>query len=1269
MPPPAITNHTTKDKTPGFDASSKNRANSVFEVEGQFADALRAAGFRLSGPPIMDGKWQRCAVEGDKGRKQSGRYRGYLDGRPAGYIQNFRDETRSGNWKANSAERPTLSEADRANARRIMEAAAEAKERQRAERLEAIAETAAEAWAAAIPAPPLHPYLARKGVSGDGLKMRNGRLLVPMFDFAGDLRGLQTIDYSGGKLFPKDGTTAELHLPMGTVRDGEWLLISEGWATGRTLHEATGYAVAVAFNKGNYTAIARAYQARYPGLRVAFCGDDDRHLPLRNPPMPNVGKVAAETAARETGGVAILPPFAPEEAGTDWNDYAAVHGQEALRSAILAQLAAAVPVPIWPHFPRPHMSGAAAEKRLQRFARVFFDQLERCLAARDWIEAEVARLLPDLLPGIEARLIAKLREEGMDGDEAAEQAAERAPRVAAGIAKRQARRQAARMAEFGRKAAHGEMPRFQVKGAAGLGKSTIIAREYARRPSLWRRNIYVYIPTLQLCDDFACDVAREIEAAQQDGIASVAPDGSRPRTVTIQGRMARGMCVDDRRKVVEAAQKAEVGSIYSTCCHTPAVGNIPASSCPFFDVCGYIAQFDDKGPALRIMPHVRVGLHSPEKLRLPEPDLVVVDESAIDALTFHTLLDPALLADPKSYDSEPGEEDRIQEAMDTGARVVEALRAGGDAVAAMKAAGCTMEHLRDAAKAARLAEEKARPKVHAGMEAGRAVDALAWYKKHKGKLVAGVLAQLARDITTGRTASLGVEWDSNHEATTEDGGKVVAPMIRHHGIKPATQAPAGVALLLPDADADLQINRRLYGAHRRGADLRGVTVRAARQAFVVQVSDHVLAKSSLAPDENKLPNNVRKAEVLRGKITEMVRRMTAGGNRVLVGAAKDVREELTGQGCDGIPHETWQGAEITHFGRHLGVNRWTDFGAVAVIGREQLPPIEAERIARAIYADDAGATLELPGKYVEELRRHDLRDGIAPPVKVWVHPDKRVQAIVELSREQALGQMIDRLRPVRRAVDRPAHVVVVSNLPVPGLTVDRLLSLDDVLAGGTVWDRAIARCGNVLPLMPEWLAENLPDLFESARTARREVAFLKKNPLVFSDLSLNRGGGDRRPNGNRYIYCQMATCLFRKSPKNAQHSNVLVVNRGQSGDSLLQIRAELAGLVGDEVADFRMFESVQATVIEAEPQAEPVSVAVRGMDFVVTGSVITMPEPMRVEPVPEPVSAVVGGASFIATAEIIALPQPVRGRRRAMWVDSPLRDFMLAVPVQMAATG
>src|SRR5690348_7648294 len=86
-----------------------------------FGDALRDAGFRLRGHPIMDGHYHRCVVEGDKGRKQSGRYRGYLDGNPAGFIQNFKDESRTTKWVF-KADKPAQSAEERETARRLIDA-------------------------------------------------------------------------------------------------------------------------------------------------------------------------------------------------------------------------------------------------------------------------------------------------------------------------------------------------------------------------------------------------------------------------------------------------------------------------------------------------------------------------------------------------------------------------------------------------------------------------------------------------------------------------------------------------------------------------------------------------------------------------------------------------------------------------------------------------------------------------------------------------------------------------------------------------------------------------------------------------------------------------------------------------------------------------------------------------------------------------------------------------------------------------------------------
>ncbi|MDT5321863.1 MAG: hypothetical protein QOD88_4385, partial [Mycobacterium sp.] len=62
----------------------------------------------------------------------------------------------------------------------------------------------------------------------------------------------------------------------------------------------------------------------------------------RNPPLPNQGMEKAEKAAEAAGATVLLAPELPERAiagmGTDWNDYAALRGTEAVQAAIGAQI-------------------------------------------------------------------------------------------------------------------------------------------------------------------------------------------------------------------------------------------------------------------------------------------------------------------------------------------------------------------------------------------------------------------------------------------------------------------------------------------------------------------------------------------------------------------------------------------------------------------------------------------------------------------------------------------------------------------------------------------------------------------------------------------------------------------------------------------------------------------------------------------------------------------------------------------------------------------
>ncbi len=68
----------------------------------QFAEAMRECGLRPDGPVQMDGRMHRVPVEGDKGKERSGAYVGHLDGRPAGFVQNFKTGVKV-NWKATGA--------------------------------------------------------------------------------------------------------------------------------------------------------------------------------------------------------------------------------------------------------------------------------------------------------------------------------------------------------------------------------------------------------------------------------------------------------------------------------------------------------------------------------------------------------------------------------------------------------------------------------------------------------------------------------------------------------------------------------------------------------------------------------------------------------------------------------------------------------------------------------------------------------------------------------------------------------------------------------------------------------------------------------------------------------------------------------------------------------------------------------------------------------------------------------------------------------------
>ena len=315
----------------------------------EFSEAMRTVGCILTGDhPIMDGRKHRIATVGDKAGKRAGFYVGFLDGHPAGYVQN----NRTGEvvkWKAKGYD---LSEKEKA----VLQADQAAKLQQRVAAQKAQQEVVASAvrdlLAIAPPALAEHGYLQAKQVrpndlrvvpadgtalpadslviigktwqaskylresNPDKLVFTAGDLLLTAQDISGEIRSVQAIQENGLKRFAAGGVKqAMFHVVGGqgleALNKAPSIVIAEGYATADSVSQALGYATVAAFDSGNLLNVAQQLREKFPHKPFIIAGDNDVHLELTEGKNP--GKEKALAAAKAVDGTAIFPIFAPDE--------------------------------------------------------------------------------------------------------------------------------------------------------------------------------------------------------------------------------------------------------------------------------------------------------------------------------------------------------------------------------------------------------------------------------------------------------------------------------------------------------------------------------------------------------------------------------------------------------------------------------------------------------------------------------------------------------------------------------------------------------------------------------------------------------------------------------------------------------------------------------------------------------------------------------------------------------------------------------------------
>lgn len=286
-------------------------------------EAVTMAGFDLDREP-EPGRMHRF------GHGKACWLKGFADGDGA-VFGDWRDGTQY-TWQRRR-EGPPPDAAELAAIRARTEEARKAAEAEREADYAKAAQKAAATWEASGPASADHAYLRRKGIGPHGARERNGQLVVPVLDAEGAVQSVQSIAADGRKQFMPGGRTRGGRFWIGDPADADTLALCEGYATGATVHEATGWPVCVTFNAGNLPTVAATLAAAHPAARFIVAGDDDRHT------TGNPGRAKATAAAKCLNGYVALPTFGDDEVGSDWNDLQVQNGLEAVRAQILAALA------------------------------------------------------------------------------------------------------------------------------------------------------------------------------------------------------------------------------------------------------------------------------------------------------------------------------------------------------------------------------------------------------------------------------------------------------------------------------------------------------------------------------------------------------------------------------------------------------------------------------------------------------------------------------------------------------------------------------------------------------------------------------------------------------------------------------------------------------------------------------------------------------------------------------------------------------------------
>ena len=285
-------------------AYTPSKQERIDPPEVQLIDAMLNAGIETPPEHIdFDGRLHRFK----NGKKEkTGWYIAFDGDYPAGAFGCWRADIDS-HWVAEMGRKPSPAE-ESARALRVAEARA-FRDAELKKMRETVSDIAEAIYSSAPDADASHAYLTAKGIGPNGIKQtQDSRLIVPLYNKAGEIISLQYISAKGEKLFHTGGQTEGGFYVMGDLDKAGAVYIAEGFATAATIHEVTGQPTFAAFSAYNMPSVAMAARELAGNFReLVVVGDNDNS---------GVGQKYAKQAGEEAGARVVIPP-----ATGDANDY------------------------------------------------------------------------------------------------------------------------------------------------------------------------------------------------------------------------------------------------------------------------------------------------------------------------------------------------------------------------------------------------------------------------------------------------------------------------------------------------------------------------------------------------------------------------------------------------------------------------------------------------------------------------------------------------------------------------------------------------------------------------------------------------------------------------------------------------------------------------------------------------------------------------------------------------------------------------------------